>query len=101
MPTHYFLGTRLLASSPHPPWWSDSQPSRLSIAHFCPTCGELWGRVVIPGAKWQVANSGCRSHPFLDSPPGSFIFPWRRGCPDELPAEVLSYELSLLLQEFP
>ena len=37
---HYFLGTRLLASAPMTRDMAHSQ------AYFCPTCGEVWFRIL-------------------------------------------------------
>lgn len=88
---HYFLGNRLLASSPQPSWWSDEQVSSASLVFVCPTCGDVWGRVVEEGKQWLPVRSGCNKHPWLDEVGGSFIAPWRQTFA-ELPAEVLQYE---------
>lgn len=99
MTTLYFLGTRLLASSDAAPWWSDDQPLAGSIAYTCPTCGDTWGRVAFLSG-WLPVRAGCPKHPWphADQPGGSFIAPWRQGCPAELPPEILRYELSIRLK---
>ena len=98
MPASYFLGTRLLGVGPSL-LWSDNEPCRHSLLFVCPTCGDVWGRIYQPEAEWLPLRRGCQSHPFLSEIGGSFIAPWRLGCPAELPEPVLSYELQLLLSQ--
>lgn len=94
--TFYFLGTRLLASTPIPPGWDDLTRAGASLAYFCPTCGEIWGRVMTEGLEWLPIRSGCSRHPYLDPIGSSFILPWRSNAAlAELPAEVLAYEFNL------
>ena len=97
MPASYFLGTRFLGTG-NSYWWSDTQLSENSLVFVCPTCGEAWGRIFQQGCEWLPVRSGCPLHPFLSDVGGSFIPSWRSGCPSELPAPVLSYELNLRLQ---
>lgn len=96
MPASYFLGPQLLGTG-GASWWSDSQPSITSQAFFCPTCGEIWGRIYEMGLPWQPVIRGCSKHPHLSDVGGSFIAPWRKGCPSELPPGVLLYETQLRL----
>lgn len=98
MPASYFLGTRLLGSTIAYHKWDDATECRDSEALFCPTCGEVWGRVVEALAtSWHCTIRPCHKHgPGLDSA-GSFIAPWRNTT-DELPSEVLLYEVQLRLQ---
>lgn len=91
---HYFLGNRLLGSSPHGAYWADLQLSCSHTIYVCRECGECWGRVVLasqPHAGWTTQLRACARHGG-----GSFIASWSQQF-DELPEEVLEYELNLLL----
>lgn len=94
---HYFLGARLLGSG-KTAWWSDTSIETMSQVFICPTCGEAWGRVVIPDADWTPVRRGCRQHPPINDAGGSFIAPWRHAFA-ELPIEVLRYEMNIRLEE--
>lgn len=95
--TLYFLGQRLLATSQQSPAWSDTDPTSPSLAYICPTCGDLWGRVQVPGQEWLPVKTPCKLHSRdHDNPGSSFIFPWKKGVAD-LPPEVLNYEILLRL----
>ena len=99
MPASYFLGTRLLAANAPASWWDDTQLDHVSLVFICPTCGDAWGRILNQGCEWLPMRRGCAKHPWLDEVGGSFIAPWRRGCPRELPPEVLRYELFIRLDK--
>lgn len=95
MPAAYFLGNRLLGSTILWHQWSDTELAQFSEALFCQKCGEIWGRVVEGLApEWHVTNRRCAKHG-----DGSFIAPWRTTF-EELPPEVLRYELQLRLNLF-
>lgn len=95
MPALYFLGNKLLASGPALSKWDDSRVNHQNIAHFCPQCGEIWGRIMDERvAGWACQITLCRKHGS-----GSFIAPWRWAF-DELPPEVLRYELQIRLDSF-
>ena len=36
-----------------------------SQTFFCPTCGQIWARVVINGAEWSCKEQPCQLHPDL------------------------------------
>ena len=97
MTATYFLGTSVLAIGPSPHWWDDTTPDSPSLVFVCPTCGDAWGRILNSSSPqdWLPIRRGCQHHPWCDEVGGSFIPPWRHGCPAELPQQVLSYELSL------
>jgi hypothetical protein len=99
MSASYFLGTQLLATTSQHPRWTDADFADFSQVFICPTCGAAWGRVMIPNARWAPVTRGCPAHPFLADIGGSFIAPWRSGCPAELPPEVLHYEASIRLNQ--
>lgn len=102
MPTHYFLGNRLLGTSRQLPAWADTQLlTENNLAFICPRCGEVWGRVTIDGIEpeWLPVRRGCVRHPWSDAVGGSFIAPWRTTFA-ELPPEVLLYELNIRLDQF-
>lgn len=97
MPATYFLGSRVIATSPHPLWWSDSDKGDNSLVFICPICGDAWGRVAVTSCPWLPLVRGCPKHPdYPNEPGGSFIAPWRKQFA-ELPPEVLAYELSIRL----
>ena len=95
MPALYFLGNRLLGSSPELSRWDDLKVNHNNLAYFCPTCGDIWGRVADDRcAGWFPVNVPCAKHGN-----GSFIFVWRNSF-EELPPEVLKYELDTRLSRF-
>ncbi len=99
MPAKYFLGNQYLGSAPIV-YWSDAQLTAASLLHVCPTCGEVWARVLNDPEDWVPLRSPCRRHPaFGNHEPGSFIFPWLTRL-DALPPEVLRYEAILRLERF-
>lgn len=101
MTARYFLGSQLLGSSGHVVKWDDSQLTTASLALACPTCGEVWGRVLDNFPGWQFVVRPCHKHPRTDADDsaGSFIAPWRSTF-QELPPEVLEYELQLRLDRY-
>lgn len=101
MPTHYFLGNRLIGTSRQLPAWSDIALESDHQLFVCPTCGEAWGRVTteVDGAEWLPVRRPCARHSWLGEPGGSFIAPWRTTFV-ELPPEVLLYELNIRLDQF-
>jgi ribosomal protein S27AE len=94
VPALYFLGNSLVGESPQYSKWDDHKVNHQNIAHFCPECGDIWGRIFDDRlAGWFAATTYCPQHGG-----GSFIFPWRYECA-ELPEAVLRYELNLLLEK--
>ena len=88
----YFLGSQLLGTSQSIPRWDDWQVHHKNVAHFCPQCGEVWARIMDSRlAGWHAQTTLCSKHGG-----GSFISPWRSTF-EELPPEVLNYELHLLI----
>ena len=95
MGAHYFLGNKLLGTSERLHRWEDSRVHHQNVAHFCPTCGEVWGRIIDSQvAGWFAQTNLCAKHGG-----GSFISPWRSSF-EELPPEVLQYELQIRLDQF-
>lgn len=101
MPTHYFLGNRLLGTSRQLPAWADHDTDTASQVLVCPTCGEAWGRIAVEvkGSEWLPVRRGCAKHPWGDKVGASFIAGWRQTFA-ELPPEVLLYELNIRLDQF-
>ena len=105
MPATYFLGNRLLATGTPLNWGGSVIPGPCgrNLAFFCPSCGEVWARVVDSSASgWHSVTRGCAQHPRsgADDSAGSFIHPWiQHGLP-ELPDAVLEYEMQLRLTRF-
>lgn len=95
MGAHYFLGNALLGTSSRLAMFEDHKVHHNNLAHFCPQCGEIWGRIVDERlAGWWSQATLCSKHGG-----GSFISPWRQTF-EELPPEVLRYELELRLNQF-
>lgn len=103
---HFFLGNQYMGSSLVP------DTSR-AYAFFCHTCGEIWGRIVIEGASWELEHTPCIHHKCLGvidwgRIPGSFLNHrmeakhtpiWgQANCLDFLPESVLQYEFTLALK---
>ena len=99
MTTTYFLGPRLLGTSPSLPLWDDTTVSPMSQVVICPVCGEVWGRIAVEGREWLPVRRGCTKHSWLGDVGGSFLPPWRHSF-DELPPAVLAYEVNLRLAAF-
>lgn len=98
MATYYFLGDVLLGTSPRRPHWDDIRQDHCNSLLVCPTCGNTWGRIVFDGAQeWTPHKAGCRRHRYIEDVGGTFIHPWRKGCPYELPDGVVKYEFELRL----
>lgn len=105
----YFVGTRLLATTeieaPFPPF---------SLAYFCHTCGDIWGRVLVSGQSdtphWGVEHCPCKNHQrsgvqeWASIVPGAFlcnldsrktvlsVMWWARAI-EHFPVPVLQWEL--------
>lgn len=50
--------------------------NRQSIAFFCPSCGDTWGRLAYEGrhkAPWRVESVACRKHYDQWNIPGSIL----------------------------
>ena len=93
---HYFLGNRLLGSTARVQTWEGTRPSPC-IAYFCPTCGEVWGRLVVaPSDQWLPLCAPCKLHTaWSGTVPGSFLRSWNPHGIDELPNELLAYEFDV------
>lgn len=95
MGAHYFLGNQLLGVSPSMSKWEDSRVNHNNLAMFCPQCGDVWARIADERcAGWFAATRLCSRHG-----DGSFIAVWRNLF-EELPPEVLQYELHIRLIQF-
>ena len=96
MGAHYFLGNALLGSTKKTPMWSDTTTQDTNVGMMCDQCGEVWARVVNTVAtRWTFQMRLCRKHGN-----GSFIAAWANQF-EELPPEVLRYELQLRLDKEP
>jgi hypothetical protein len=112
----YFLGSKFLDQSE---FVSEYQPH--SLAYFCPTCGEVWGRILCNGQyapHWSVEVVPCVRHttqcvPSWGKVPGSFcsshaegntkarlsVMWWGRAL-EHLPSAVFCREFEIALQHF-
>lgn len=55
---HYYLGQQLAGQST----FLCPNGGSLSEMFVCTTCGEVWGRIFIPGATWGVHQAPCQKH---------------------------------------
>ena len=95
MGAYYFLGNQLLGTSRKSPMWSDTTEQLTNVGMMCDTCGEVWARVVNSMAhRWTFQMRLCGKHGN-----GSFIAAWANQF-EELPPEVLRYELLLRLDKY-
>lgn len=95
MGAHYFLGNRLIGSSQNSPMWSDTSVQETNVGLMCDTCGETWARIInTRAARWTFQMRLCEKHGN-----GSFIAAWANQF-EELPPEVLQYELLLRLNKY-
>ena len=88
-----------------------------NLAYFCPTCGEVWGRIAITGGGyWSVEHVCCEKHtpkgvPEWSKLPGCFLTSsdsrrsmlsvmwWGRAL-EHLPTAVLQREFELTLAHY-
>lgn len=101
---YYFLKQQLLAIGNERPGWDSPLPhdgrADRSQAFFCPQCGEVWGRIFLPGARWTFHCSGCPAHPIWPQDVGgSFISPCQTNL-SGLPEAVLQRELAIRLEKY-
>jgi hypothetical protein len=69
-----------------------------SLAYFCPTCGEVWARVVVTGRPFSVWTMTCERHAEQYrslTVPGTLYMSWNKDHNEALPREVLRREVIL------
>lgn len=101
-----FVGNRSLGTFPVPLFHTDRTGAFpvQSVAYFCPSCGDIWGRIVIPGSTaTQCRYRPCERHgdgrltqSAWPSEPATYVTPaWPRAALErELDLE-LSYQAKL------
>ena len=111
----FILGARIIGQTEYE---ASSLPR--SFAYFCPTCGEVWGRIAVadlaggPGI-WEVLHSPCERHHRAgvqdwSAIPGGFSdysrataselpVQYRSRAIESFPAGILQRELNLVLSE--
>ena len=105
MKVSYYIRNRLLAE-----YSCEERPQ--SLALFCATCGDIWGRVHCEGQSWIVESVPCEKHSPANVPewgrwPGSFLNPlltkdlvgldgWPT-CVEVLPPELIKREFELYI----
>lgn len=73
----------------------------LSLAFFCPVCGDVWARRMIePATRWNVLTRECKKHPSprYCEPQGSVWIEYDKDFLDNLPKNILQYETLLRLE---
>lgn len=98
----WFIDKGLVAQAPCKPEHirNESHPP-LSLAFFCPKCGDVWARRIIePATRWNVLTHECAKHPAprYCEPAGSIWIDYNTEFLKNLPKEVLMYELNLRLE---
>lgn len=98
----YFLGPSPLAECRTVQTWDGIQLSP-SLAHFCPFCGNIWARLLVPGQLWHTVTASCSACPPYDGagkPSGSLFLSWNLRQLDEFPPELIRREFLLHLAHF-
>lgn len=109
----FFLGRQLIAEG------SFECPNKPhSLVYFCPTCGDIWGRIVVFRRKlennhWSLEHVPCREHfpsgvPDWGRVPGSFLLGnrdslstmWWGAVIEHLPQKVLAIELDCHINHY-
>ena len=70
-----------------------------SRAFFCESCGTIWARAQIPGARWIIESLLCENHQ-LDWPfriPGSIWLLWEPAFNASFPPALVEREFRLAL----
>lgn len=98
----WIIDGKMLAQSPGAPEHirAELHPP-LSLAFFCPQCGEVWARRIIsPGTRWNAITHECPKHrsPRYCEPEGSIWMNYNKDYLEHLPLEVLRYETLLRLE---
>lgn len=73
----------------------------VSLAFFCPQCGEVWARrIITPSIRWNVLTRECNKHqaPRYCEPGGSIWINYNGDYTYNLPKPVLRYETLLRLE---
>lgn len=104
LPVSVFVGRELLATFQHdfgsgeagyvPHAW-------YSKALFCPECGDVWARFIVPGHMFYCGWSHCPRHGDIGLDSGSLV--WNVAIVDflnSLPAEVWNWELRRWAEQF-
>jgi hypothetical protein len=100
MPVHFFVQNTYLGTGV----WEETLSRNprdfpMSLAFFCPRCGEVWGRAVLEGKPFMIYSILCEKHE-LNYPfdiPGSMWFPWQTLHNKALSREALKREVALHL----
>jgi hypothetical protein len=67
----------------------------VSVAYFCPSCGEVWARAAIDNRPFMVHVMPCNRHPQQDfglRVPGALTLPWDAEYSNSFPQEVAAWE---------
>lgn len=102
-PVHFFVGSTFMGNGQRD--MLDHEPKRsppLSTAFFCPKCGEVWARTVIPGQAYMVYALLCERHT-LDWPwqvPGSIWLACEAQHNASLSREMLEREFAIHLAHY-
>lgn len=107
---HYFLGKQYLGTSV-----CDLHPHSMSIAYFCSTCGDVWGRIVVEGEPFHLVCRPCEGHAPSGVPdwgeahrcglfqwwctfPDSVSTMFQGAIPSNFPSQVLRREIDLMYE---
>lgn len=101
---HVVVGNSLLASFELDPGaWPSLGYRRDSVSFFCPSCGDIWGRLVFVNSKGQqqrfeVVTVACERHPDAWQVPGSLLAGRLEALVHLYPRPVLERELKIYLK---
>jgi hypothetical protein len=92
----FFLGVSHMGDSPREAEFIHAElQSPLSYAYFCPECGEVWARAVIPSRRFMVWTIPCSLHRG-----GVFSLLWDEPYNAALPRAVLINDFTTLLRSY-
>lgn len=106
--TSFFLGGAFLGQSPRDSaWYHEQAGPPLSLAYFCPQCGEVWGRAVVTRADgvqipFHVVTRECATHSPASHifPGGTFGLSWDKDFTASLPDRVIAHDFARHLAIF-
>jgi hypothetical protein len=101
-----FLGTSYLGSFQYDSGREDLGWSRASAAFFCPSCGDIWARLVATDSRgfpqsFVVFTAPCAEHPWQGSEvPGSLLLGRLANHLPDLPPAAVVREFKIHLEHF-
>jgi hypothetical protein len=84
--------------------WPSLHWRRMSVAYFCPECGEVWARLPILNSKgeleiFEVSTVACEKHSDQWNVPGSLLSQGLESLLELMPYEAVKREFNLYLRQ--